>query len=303
MMILANVAAAMQLEKSGYDQKKLCMYRVHAEPSSERLMNLMPLFQSLDIKPGSLQSPSSKDLNQILQQAKDKKVSHLVSKAILRCQAQAQYSPNNEGHYGLALEKYCHFTSPIRRYPDLLVHRALVEACKLGDGGLGKKHASFEQLAEHCCLTERRAVFAERDTLDRLTAQFLSEQQGAVFQASVDGVNRAGVFITLDETGASGFCPMGKLPWDQYVYDEGQQAVISLTSRKGYRLGDAIRVRLLEVAVVAGSMIFELLDAPQHHIGKPKHLDKSSSKKKDNTGGKRKGRKGRKGSWREEESQ
>ncbi len=274
MMILANIAAAMQLEKAKFDQKKLCMYRVHAPPSSERLNDLLPLFQSLGIKAGHMRSPSPQDINGILQQAKDKKVGHLVSKAVLRCQSQAQYSPVNEGHYGLALPKYCHFTSPIRRYPDLLVHRALIDACALGEGGLGSKHASFEELAEHCCLTERRAAMAERDTLDRLTAQFLAPKQGAIFQASIDGLNRNGIFLTLEETGASGFCPMSKLPWDQYVYDEQQQAIISLTVRKGYRLGDVVRAKLVEVSPMAGSMIFEIMDMPQHRIEKPKHLRK-----------------------------
>ncbi len=280
MMILANIAAAMQLEKAKFDQKKLCMYRVHASPPVERLNDLLPLFQSLGIKAGSMRSPSPQDINAILQQAKDKKVGHLVSKAILRCQSQAQYSPNNEGHYGLALPKYCHFTSPIRRYPDLLVHRALVDACDLGEGGLGTKHASFDELAEHCCLTERRAAMAERDTLDRLTAQFLMPHQGAVFQASIDGLNRRGIFVTLQETGASGFCPMSKLPWDQYVHDEQQQAIISLTARKAYRLGDVVRAKLIEVTPIAGSMIFEIMDMPQHHIEKPKHLQKRGASNK-----------------------
>lgn len=280
MMILANISAAMQLEKAGFDKKSLCMYRVHASPSTEKLNDLLPLLQSLGIKAGSMHSPSPHDINNILQQAKDKKVGHLVSKAILRCQSQAKYSPVNEGHYGLALSKYCHFTSPIRRYPDLLVHRALVDACTLGKGGLGEKHASFEELAEHCCLTERRAAIAERDTLDRLTAQFLAPQQGAVFQANIDGLNRRGIFLTLEETGASGFCPMSKLPWDQYVHDEQQQAIISLSVRKAYRLGDMVRAKLIEVSAISGSMIFEIMDMPQHHMEKPKHLRKRTSNKK-----------------------
>lgn len=288
LMILANVAAAKQLEKSGFAKKKLCMYRVHDGPNNEKLNALNPLFQSLEIPATQFNDPEPGVLNKILNQAKAKKVGALVSTAILRCQSQAQYSPDNIGHYGLALNEYCHFTSPIRRYPDLLVHRALVTACNLGDGGLGEFTRPFEELAEHCNMTERRATFCERDTLDRMTAQFLAPHQGAIFEAKVDGLNRAGVFITLEDTGASGFCPMSKLPFGRYIFDEALGAMIEAQSRKAYRLGDEINVKLIEISPAAGSMIFQIETAPSHYVAHPNRRSKKESDKKKDMGKSRK---------------
>ncbi len=282
LMILANVAAAKQLEKSGFAKEKLCMYRVHDGPNNEKLNALNSLFQSLDISAVKFNDPKPAALNKILNQAKAKKVSFLISTAILRCQSQAQYSPDNIGHYGLALKEYCHFTSPIRRYPDLLVHRALVTACGLGEGGLGEYAQPFEELAEHCNMTERRAAFCERDTLDRLTAQFLAPHQGASFEAKVDGLNRAGIFIILEDSGASGFCPMSKLPLGRYIYDEALSAMIELQSRKAYRLGDEIIVKLMEVSPAAGSMIFQVDTPPSHHIAHPNKRSKKPDELKRN---------------------
>ncbi len=278
LMILANVAAAKQLAKAGYAKQHLCMYRVHDGPNNEKLNALHPLFQSLEIQTPTFNDPKPSALNKILTQAKAKKVGDLVSTAVLRCQSQAQYSPENIGHYGLALDEYCHFTSPIRRYPDLLVHRALVSACNLGDGGLEELSPSFEELAEHCNMTERRATFCERDTLDRLTAQFLAPHQGASFEARIDGLNRSGIFITLEDSGASGFCPMSKLPLGRYIFDEAQAALIEAKTRKAYRLGDEIMVRLLEVSAAAGSMVFQIDTPPQHYIAHPKGRSNQSQK-------------------------
>ncbi|MFV0430875.1 MAG: ribonuclease R [Alphaproteobacteria bacterium] len=295
LMILANVAAAKQLAKSGFAQKHLCMYRVHDGPNSERLSLLTPLFGSLGIQVKKLNEPSPKDINAILVQAKEKKVGRLVSKAVLRCQSQAQYSPDNIGHYGLALDEYCHFTSPIRRYPDLLVHRALVDACNLGDGGLGEFPLPFVELGEHCNMTERRAALCERDTLDRLTAQFLAPHVGATFEAHIDGMSRSGVFVMLDDSGASGFSPMSRLPVGRFTYDDNQGAVIETRLRKAYRLGDEVLVKLVEVSPAAGSMIFQVETAPSHDIGRAtkftsskKQPKKTSSKKPSYPRGKRK---------------
>ncbi len=283
LMILANVAAAKQLEKSGFAKKKLCMYRVHDGPNNEKLNALNPLLQSLEIPAMQFNEPEPSVLNKILTQAKAKKVGGLVSTAILRCQSQAQYSPDNIGHYGLALNEYCHFTSPIRRYPDLLVHRALVSACHLGDGGLGEYIRPFDELAEHCNMTERRATFCERDTLDRMTAQFLAPHQGAIFEAKVDGLNRAGIFITLEDTGASGFCPMSKLPLGRYIFDEALGAMIEAQSRKAYRLGDEINAKLVEISPAAGSMIFQIETAPSHYVAHPNKRSKTERDNKKNT--------------------
>lgn len=281
-MILANVAAAKQLEKSGYAKENLCMYRVHDKPNAEKLSMLTPLFSSLDIQVKKLNNPQPKDINNILIQAKEKKVSALVSKAVLRCQSQAQYSPHNIGHYGLALTEYCHFTSPIRRYPDLLVHRALVDACNLGEGGLGEHIRNFDELGDHCNMTERRAVLCERDTMDRLTAQFLAPHIGATFEATIDGMNRAGIFVTLDDSGASGFSPMSRLPIGRFIYDEVQSVVLETKSRKAYRLGDAVLAKLIEVSAAAGSMVFQIETPPKHLMSRPRQ-----SQNRENTGSKR----------------
>jgi ribonuclease R len=184
-----------------------------------------------------------------------------VNEVVLRSQAQAEYSAENYGHFGLNLRRYAHFTSPIRRYADLIVHRALIRALGLGDGALPETE-TVEMLAEvaaQISVTERRAMKAERETADRLIAHFLADRVGATFQGRISGVTRAGLFVKLSETGADGLIPIRTLGTEYFNYDENRHALIGTRSGAMHRLGDVVDVRLVEAAPVAGALRFELL--------------------------------------------
>jgi ribonuclease R len=196
----------------------------------------------------------------ILRQAESKGHEHLVSELILRSQARAAYSPENIGHFGLALRRYCHFTSPIRRYADILVHRALIGGLRLGPGGLGDDQAArFGEIGERISNAERRAVTAERDALDRYAVAYLEDRVGATFWGRVNGVTRFGLFVTLDETGADGLVPTRLLEDDRYVHEEHRHSLVGRRSGHAFTLGDAVEVRLVEADAVTGGLVFEVI--------------------------------------------
>jgi ribonuclease R len=182
-----------------------------------------------------------------------------VNDLILRAQSQAVYSPGNLGHFGLALTHYAHFTSPIRRYADLLVHRALVRGLALGDDGLppGAEHL-FEEMGGHISSTERSSAAAERDAVDRFTAAFLQDRVGARFHGRVNGVTRFGLFVTLDDTGADGLIPISTLPDDFYHHVESRHSLEGQRWGRVYRLGDRLRVRLVEAEPMTGGLILAI---------------------------------------------
>ena len=256
MMIAANVAAAETLEA----HRTALLYRVHDTPSPEKLAALHDFLASLALPftKGAAVRPT--DFNRVLAKAREgDKIDH-VSEMVLRSQAQAEYSAENYGHFGLNLDRYAHFTSPIRRYADLIVHRALIAALDLGKDGLSEgEMAKLPGIAQHISATERRAMAAERETADRLLAQFLAGQIGAQFEGRISGVTRAGLFVRLKQTGADGFVPASTLGLDYYRHVEEQQAMIGDRTGEMFRLGDNVTVRLLEVAPVAGALRFELL--------------------------------------------
>lgn len=257
-MILANVAAASALEK----KKDLpCVYRVHDKPSFEKLESAREFIQSFKLVLPKGQVTKPKQLNQLLQKASELPYSHLISQVILRCQSQAIYSTQNLGHFGLALEKYAHFTSPIRRYADLLVHRALIRAYGLGDGGMDDTDiATIDETCEHISGTERTSMEAERRAVDRFTANYLSSHIGATFSGKISGVTRFGLFVSLDETGADGLIPMKSLGDDFYVHDEKAHALIGRRHGRIYRLGAPVRVVIEEADGITGSSLFRLAD-------------------------------------------
>ncbi|MBX9700126.1 MAG: VacB/RNase II family 3'-5' exoribonuclease, partial [Acetobacteraceae bacterium] len=223
MMIAANVAAAETLEQ----KKSALLYRVHDEPSSEKLQALRDFLGSLDISVKKSDSVRASDFNGILGQARRAGNIEQVSEMVLRSQAQAEYAADNYGHFGLNLDRYAHFTSPIRRYADLIVHRALIAALGLGNDGLSEAEMlRLAGIAQHISATERRAMMAERETADRLLAQYLAAQIGARFEGRISGVTRSGLFVRLLETGADGFIPASTLGADFYRYTEDQQAMI-----------------------------------------------------------------------------
>jgi ribonuclease R len=218
--------------------------------------------------------------DRILSRAADTPHARVVNEMILRSQAQATYEPENIGHFGLALRRYCHFTSPIRRYADLLVHRALITAFDLGEGGLSgaEDPARFAELARHVSMTERRAAKAERDTADRLVAAFLAQGVGATFRGRIQGVTRFGLFVHLDDTGADGLLPISSLGAERFRLDEARHTLTGERSRTRYTLGDDIVVRLEEANPVTGGLVFALADAPPPALRRPPPRPQSRGK-------------------------
>jgi ribonuclease R len=255
-MVLANVCAAEELERLA----RPCMYRVHAPPSDEKLENLRTFLRQFDISlpPGNAVQPV--DLDRVLKKVADRPEAHMVNEVVLRSQSQAEYSPENIGHFGLALMRYAHFTSPIRRYADLEVHRALISGLKLGPDGLtGEDMARFADTAEHITATERRATLAERDAIDRYLAAFMADKQGVVFQARISGVARFGLFVTVIDSGATGLVPIGSLPDDYWMFDEATQTLSGRRTRQVFHLAQIVEARLSEASPVTGGLVFHLL--------------------------------------------
>ena len=267
-MILANVAAAESCERGNV----ALIYRVHDEPTPEKLNALREFLTTLDIslpKGGTLRPDG---FNRILQRVKGRDVQRLVNEVVLRTQAQAEYSPQNFGHFGLNLRRYAHFTSPIRRYADLVVHRALIRAGRLGPDGLpdGVDARSLAEIAANISATERRAMKAERETADRLIAHFLADRVGATFDGHISGVTRAGLFVELDETGADGFIPARTIGDEYFRFHEAGRAFVGRSAT--HRLGDPVTVELIEAAPVAGALRFKLVGHDRAAENRPGHV-------------------------------
>ncbi|MBO0902722.1 ribonuclease R [Jiella sonneratiae] len=271
-MILANVAAAEALEK----KRQQLIYRAHDAPSLSKLEGLREFLKSLDISLAKAGSLRPSHFNQILSRVKGGENEQLVNEVVLRSQSQALYTPENLGHFGLNLSRYAHFTSPIRRYADLVVHRALVTALSLGEGGLSKEDEELlAETAEEISRAERRAMAAERDTVDRLIAHHLSERIGESFDGRIGGVTKAGLFVQLPTYGADGFVPISTLGNEYFHYDEGAHSLVGERSGQGYRLGDTVSVRLVEAQPLAGSLQFEMLTEPRKLPGTTGSFHKS----------------------------
>ena len=255
MMIQANVAAAETLEKA----RQPLLYRIHDTPSLAKQEVLREFLGTLEMSlaRGNLRA---NNFNGILEKARGTAVETMVSQMVLRSQSQAIYSRENIGHFGLNLMKYAHFTSPIRRYSDLIVHRGLVKALNLGEGGLTMKEEEvLDDIAAEISTFERRAMAAERDTVDRLIAHHLADHIGEEFDGRVSGVTKSGLFISLPQFGADGFVPVSTLGIDYFLYDEAHQALTGEKTGLGYRMGDDVRVKLVEAIPLAGALRFEMV--------------------------------------------
>ena len=261
-MVLANVAAAEALEKA----KTPLIYRVHDTPSKEKLFAFSDFLRTLNISfaKGHVIEPGV--FNRVLAAAKGTPHEAVMNDVVLRSQAQAIYDAANIGHFGLNLAKYAHFTSPIRRYADLIVHRALIRGLSLpgGDGLTDREIRELPGVAEAISLTERRAMAAERDSTDRYVAAYMQDHVGAVFEARITGVTRFGLFVRLKESGAEGLLPARSLGAEYFRFDERRQAMQGERSGTLFGLGDSLAVKLVEAAPVTGGLRFELADG-----GKP----------------------------------
>ncbi len=255
-MILANVAAAESLEAA----KAHLIYRAHDAPSVEKLNDLSEFLMTLGVKFAKGERVRPAQFNGILSRVKGDPSEALVNEVVLRSQAQAEYTNENYGHFGLNLRRYAHFTSPIRRYADLIVHRALIRALNLGPGGQPDMAVKdLADIAQRISGAERRAMAAERETADRLIAAHMSEQIGASFEARIAGVTRVGLFVRLAQTGADGFIPAATLGADYFRFDEAARALVGSRTGETFRLGDKVEVKLVEAAPFAGALRFEML--------------------------------------------
>jgi ribonuclease R len=263
-MILANVAAAEELEA----KRRSCMYRIHDAPDPEKLEELSGVLDEIGMPGLTLakgQAPRPELFNKILRRAATTPEAALVNEVVLRCQAQAAYSINNIGHFGLALRRYVHFTSPIRRYADLIVHRALTAGTRADANSSGPGSAAsvvdgedFASVAEHISATERRAVAAERAALERYRAIILAPSTGSIFPGRISGVAEFGLFITVAGNGANGLVPISTLPDDYYERDERAHRLIGRRSGRTFLIGDEVAVRLVEADAIGGRLVFRI---------------------------------------------
>ncbi len=260
MMIQANVCAAETLEQ----KKTPLIYRVHDAPSQEKIFNLADFLSTIG-KPWNKGEPgTTKRFNKLLDETRDTEHADVVNEVVLRSQMQAIYSPENIGHFGLNLDRYAHFTSPIRRYSDLIVHRGLIRALNLGKDGLTDREiAELPAIAEGVTMTERRSMAAERDAMDRYIAAYLEEHVGATFAGRITGVTRFGLFIRLEDTGADGLVPVSTLGSEYFTHDDRAHALVGERTGKRFTLGRMVEVKLREATPVTGGLVFEILSEPE----------------------------------------
>ncbi|GHH20051.1 ribonuclease R [Sphingomonas glacialis] len=256
-MIAANVAAAKALEA----KKAPVMYRVHEQPGREKLVALKDYLKTFGIEFALGQVVQPRTFNHILDKVIDRDERPQIMEQVLRTQTQAYYSPANMGHFGLALGSYGHFTSPIRRYADLLVHRALVAAYDLGPGGLTEgEAAAMGKIGESISMLERRAMEAERDTIDRYVAAFLSEKVGEVLETRITGVTNFGFFATVEGIGGDGLMPVRDIGGEYFRFDEASRTLIGDQSGTVYASGQKLPLRLAEANPVSGALRFEMVE-------------------------------------------
>ena len=255
-MVLANVCAAETL----IAKRTPLLFRVHEEPPPEKLESLRETAEAAGLTLAKGQVLKTAQLNRLLNDAAGSDEAELINLATLRSMTQAYYNPENFGHFGLALKNYAHFTSPIRRYSDLIVHRALITAHGWGKDGLSPEDIErLEATAQHISDTERRSMMAERDTTDRYLAAFLSDRIGAEFGGRISGIARFGVFVKLDETGADGLIPIRSLGNEYFHFDADAATLMGSDTGTLISLGQRVTVKLVEAAPVTGGIALELL--------------------------------------------
>jgi ribonuclease R len=279
-MIAANVAAAEELNA----KKSPLLFRVHEEPSPEKLDALREVAQASGFVLAKGQVLQTAHLNRLLAQAEGTNFDELMNITTLRSMTQAYYSPQNFGHFGLALRNYAHFTSPIRRYSDLIVHRALIAAHGWGDDGLTPWDIeNLPDTAKQISDTERRSMLAERDTSDRYLAAFLADRVGAEFSGRISGVQRFGLFVKLDETGADGLVPVRSIGREFFHYDPDAQVLVGSESGQVLGAGLRVTVRLAEATPLTGGLILDLLHVEGANLATPRSAKGKSGGRKSST--------------------
>ena len=238
------------------------LYRVHDAPKSEKTHSLQEVLKGFSVSFPKGQRITPKFFNQTLTESKKTPYAALVNQLVLRTQTQARYSPENLGHFGLSLPRYCHFTSPIRRYADLTVHRSLIVALNLD-----QKSPSFEELQHnlektgtHLTQMEKAAVAAEREVCERYAALYHQNHSKKIFEGMITGVARFGCFVTLHETGAEGFIPVSHLGKNFYEFNEKSHSFHSPRDKKTFQLGDILKIRIREVDPLTNSLIFSPIE-------------------------------------------
>lgn len=270
MMILANICAAETLEAG----RHLCVFRVHDQPDPEKMDHLRELAEALDIPFAKGQLITPKRFNQVIEAAANTPSKEAVNDAILRCQARAVYSLDNAGHYGLGLTRYAHFTSPIRRYADLLVHRRLIAACRLGSEPVILEREAVEEICSHISETEQTAAKAERRTTARLSAVLMQAHIDELLEATITGVTHAGLFATIKGGLAEGFIHRASLPDDYYETDEKQLSLTGMYSGWRFSVGETITCRLTAASPASGDISL------RWHSGGTQHTPLTSRKRK-----------------------
>lgn len=285
-MIAANVAAARRLQLS----KQPVMYRVHDRPSEEKLKEIKPLLDSLKLKLPDCQALKPEHFNRLIELCRQKDRGAGIDDLVLRLQCQAQYSPQNIGHFGLGLKEYVHFTSPIRRYADLLIHRALVNACSFSPAEEEiPSQRAFAETADHLCTAERAAAAAERDLTARYLSLYLKPLTGTEFEVKISGLTNAGIFVRIESLGAEGLIPMRSLPKDYYTLLDAGSCLKGTENKLKFRLGQKLAVVLCEASPESGGLIFRY--AGEDPVREEKPARPSKAKKKKTTKTKNKERK------------
>jgi ribonuclease R len=250
-MLAANVCAAHFLES----KKHTAIYRVHQGPTEEKLELLRTFMAEFGFGVGGGDKPHAKDYAKLMSQIKGRPDEQLLQTVLLRSMQQAVYSPDNQGHFGLAYEAYTHFTSPIRRYPDLLVHRAIKAAIK----GETYKAKDWEALGVHCSMTERRADDASRDVTNWLKCYYMQDKVGEIFDGTVSGVTAFGVFVALDDAYVEGLLHVTELGNDYFHYDKAHHAMVGERTNEKYRLGDRVTIKVARVDLETTKIDFSLV--------------------------------------------